>query len=220
MKYYKKLIPQKWQVFAYEADGSQDGYISDDMVPITPEQAEQVASSNPPEPLVLDILRASSTQRNWSWPPKAYQEAIGQIAVAASGVEVLLRTVIWHVAGLDGATGRAFTGDARQSELVEMLKALIEIRAPELKVEVATIGARTKKAFSSRAAYMHQAWTVQDGVPVVGKLFSARYERLEKLTRVSLSDMYQLADEFKDIELSMLSEILLPLQTSQASATE
>ena len=130
MKYYKKLIPEKWQVFAFEADGSQDSYVSEDMIAITDEQAQEIASSNPQDPLVLDILRSGSTHRNWTWPPKVYQEAIGQIAVSSSSIEVFIRTVIWHIAGLDSVTGRAFTGKARIGELTEMLKALIE-RTPK-----------------------------------------------------------------------------------------
>ena len=117
MKYYKKLIPEKWQVFAFENDGSQDSHISSDMLAITPEQAQEIASATPTDSLVLDILRSGSTQRNWTWPPKAYQEAIGQVVVGSSSIEVLIRTVIWHIAGLDSISGRAFTGKARISEL-------------------------------------------------------------------------------------------------------
>ena len=130
MKYYKKLVPEKWEVFAFESDGSQDSYVSEDMIAISSEEAESLASTTPKDPLVLDIIRSGSSQRNWSWPPKAYQEAIGQIAVCSSSIEVLIRTVIWHIAGLDSITGRAFTGKARISELIETLKALIECKAP------------------------------------------------------------------------------------------
>lgn len=211
MKYYKKLIPEKWQVFAYEADGSQDSYIGADMIAITPEQAREVASANPPDLLVLDILRAGSTQRNWRWPPKAYQEAIGQIAVSSSSIEVLIRTVIWHVANLDGITGRAFTGKVRISDLTEMLKALIEAKAPVLSQHANRIGADIKMAFNRRAVYMHQVWTILDGAPAVGKLFIERYERLEKPIAVSLSEMYKLADDMHTIESELMRTILNPL---------
>ena len=219
MKYYKKLIPEKWQVFAFEADGSQDSYVSEDMIAITPEQAQEIASTSPQDPLVLDILRSGSTQRNWSWPPKAYQEAIGQIAVSSSSIEVLIRTVIWHIAGLDSITGRAFTGKARISELTEMLKALIECKAPHLKDQAALISAKIKNVFDRRAAYIHQVWTIQDGVPAVGKLFIERYERLEKPTSVSLSDMYKLADEMNQIQTDLMASILTPLLSSNGQPT-
>ena len=211
MKYFKKLIPEKWQVFAFEADGSQDSYISSDMLAITPEQAQEIASASPAEPLVLDILRSGSTQRNWTWPPKAYQEAIGQIVVSSSSIEVLIRTVIWHIAGLDSTTGRAFTGKARISELTETLKALVECKAPQLKEQTATISTKIKDVFNRRAVYVHQVWTVQDGLPAVGKLFIERYERLEKPTTVSLADMFKLADEMHQIQSDLMLSILTPL---------
>ncbi len=214
MKYYKKLIPEKWKVFAFEADGSQDSYVSEDMIAITPEQAEEIASASPQDPLVLDMLRAGSTPRNWSWPPKAYQEAIGQIAVSSSSIEVLIRTVIWHIAGLDSITGRAFTGKARISELMEMLKALIECKAPHLKDQATHITTNIKNVFERRAVYIHQVWTVQDGVPAVGKLFIERYERLERLVPVSLSDMYGLADEMNQVQTDLMTSILTPLLSS------
>lgn len=214
MKYYKKLIPEKWQVFAFEADGSQDSYISDDMIAITIKQAEEIASASPQDSLVLDILRASSTPRNWSWPPKAYQEAIGQIAVSSSSIEVLIRTVIWHIAGLDSIAGRAFTGKARISELIEMLKALVECKAPHLKDQVTLITAKIKNVFDRRAVYVHQVWTVQDGIPAVGKLFIERYERLERPVPVSLTDMYQLADEMSQVQDNLVISILTPLLSS------
>jgi hypothetical protein len=211
MKYYKKLIPEKWQVFAFEADGSQDSYVSEDMIVITSEQAQEIACSNPQDPLVLDILRSGSTHRNWTWPPKVYQEAIGQIAVSSSSIEVFIRTVIWHIAGLDSITGRAFTGKARIGELTEMLKALIENKAPQLKDEAALIITKIKNVFDRRAVYIHQVWTIQDGAPAVGKLFIERYERLEKPIPVSLSDMYKLADEMNQIQADLMVSILTPL---------
>jgi hypothetical protein len=218
MKYFKKLIPEKWQVFAFEDDGSQDSYISSDMYAITSEQAQEITSATPADVLVLDILRAGSTQRNWTWPPKAYQEAIGQVVVSSSSIEVLIRTVIWHIAGLDSITGRAFTGKTRVSELVETLKALVECKAPQLKDQAATISAKINDVFRRRAVYVHQVWTIQEGLPAVGKLFIERYEHLEKLTTVSLADMYKLADEMNQIQSDLMSSILTPLL--RASNTE
>jgi len=211
IKYYKKLIPEKWQVFGFEADGSQDSYISEDMIDITQDQAEEIANKEPQDQLVLDILRGASTQRSWTWPPKVYQEAIGQIAVSSSSIEVLIRTVIWHIAGLDSITGRAFTGKTRISELTEMLKALIECKAPYLKDKVVQINSKIKDVFARRAVYVHQVWTIQDGTPAVGKLFIERYERREKITPVSLSDMYTLVDEMNQIQSDLMDSILTPL---------
>lgn len=218
MKYYKKHIPAKWQVFAFEDDGSQDSLITEDFIPITPAQAQEIASTTPPDPLVLDILRSGSTQRNWTWPPRAYQEAIGQITVNSSGIEVLIRTVIWHIANLDGAMGRAFTGKARISELTEMLKALIECKTPHLKDAAAKVSTKINDVFKRRAVYVHQVWTLQDGSPAVGKLFTERYERLEKPTPVSLKDMYDLADEMQQVQSELMASILMPLQQSISSA--
>ncbi|MBF4991881.1 hypothetical protein [Methylophilus sp. QUAN] len=211
MKYYKKHIPEKWQVFAYEADGSQDSFISSEMIAITQEEASEIADSEPKDELVVDILRSGSTQRNWTWPPKAYQEAIGQIVVSSSSIEVLVRTVIWHVAGLDSITGRAFTGKARINELVETLKSLIEHKSPHLNDRMAGIGTRINEAFKRRAMYVHQVWTVQEGAPAVGKLFIERYERLEKITPVSLTEMYNLSDEMQQIQSDLMVAILYPL---------
>ncbi|QIM49003.1 hypothetical protein G9Q38_07315 [Pusillimonas sp. DMV24BSW_D] len=210
MKYYKKFIPEKWQVYAYEADGSQDDHIGEEMIPITVEEAKEIASAEK-DHVALDILRAGSTERNWRWPPKAYQEAIGQIAVCSSSLEVLIRTAIWHVANLDSSVGRAFTGKARIGELCEMLKALIEIKAPHLKDDVAQITSQIKEAFTRRAIYIHQVWSVKDGLPAVGKLFIERYERLENLSPVSLSDMYKLADDMHAVEGRIMSQIIAPL---------
>lgn len=219
MKYFKKLIPEKWQVFAFEVDGSQDSHVSDDMIAITPEQAQEIANASPQDRLVLDILRSGSAQRNWTWPPKAYQEAIGQIAVSSSSIEVLIRTVIWHIAGLDSITGRAFTGKARISELIEMLKALIECKAPHLKDQAAEISTGIKDVFARRAVYIHQVWTIQDGAPAVGKLFIERYERLEKPVPVSLSDMYKLADDMNQIQANLMGSILTPLLSINGQRT-
>ena len=220
MKYYKKLIPEKWQVFAFEVDGSQDDHIGSDMIAVTPEQAQEIASASPADALVLDILRSGSTQRNWMWPPKAYQEAIGQIVVSSSSIEVLIRTVIWHIAGLDSITGRAFTGKARISELTETLKALIECRAPQLKEQAALISSKITDVFKRRAVFVHQVWTIQDGLPAVGKLFIERYERLERPTTVSLDDMYKLADEMYQIQGDLTLSILNPLLVSKSPDSE
>jgi uncharacterized protein (UPF0335 family) len=216
MKYFKKLIPEKWQVFAFEDDGSQDSYVSSDMHAITHEQAQEIASATPLDALVLDILRAGSTNRNWTWLPKAYQEAIGQVVVSSSSIEVLIRTVIWHIAGLDSITGRAFTGKTRVTELTETLKALVECKAPQLKDQAATISSKIKDVFQRRAVYVHQVWTMQDGLPAVGKLFIERYERLENPTTVSLADMYKLADEMNQIQGDLMVSILNPLLTASS----
>lgn len=155
MKFYKKLIPEKWQVYAFEEDGSQDSHIEQNMIPISDEEAENISSQPPLDLLTLDILRSGSANRNWSWPPKAYQEAIGQIVVNSSSIEVLIRTVIWHIAGLDSITGRAFTGKTRINELTEMLKALIECKAPHLKDHSARISTNISDVFKRRAVYVH-----------------------------------------------------------------
>ena len=52
MKYYKD---EKNQVYAYEADGSQDAYIPETLVPIT--EAEAYELINPPETLEQTIAR-------------------------------------------------------------------------------------------------------------------------------------------------------------------
>lgn len=215
MKYFKKNIPSKWQVFAFEPDGSQDKHIANDMIAITEDEARDIASTPPVDSLALDLIRNASSKRNWSWPPKAYQEAIGQIAVSSSSIEVFIRTVTWHISGLDSNTGRAFTGKMRINELIEVLKALVELRAPHLKNEVAAICTEIKAAFDKRAVYVHQVWTVKDGLPAVGKLFLERYERLETLTVVSLEDMYSLADSMNGIQARLMSNVLMPLLPAQ-----
>ncbi|MFN7445735.1 MAG: hypothetical protein ACK5RC_11300 [Curvibacter sp.] len=215
MKYYKRLVPEKWQVHAFESDGSQDAFIQDDMVAITQEEARAIAASEPVDQLVLDALRGPSTVRNWTWPPKAYQEAIGQIVVGSSSIEVLIRTVIWYVANLDSTTGRAFTGKVRVNDLVETLKALVESKSPELKPDADRIGSKINEIFKRRAVYVHQVWTIQNGLPAVGKLFIERYERLEKLTPVTLEEMYRLADEMRQTEADLMNSILQPLMSAR-----
>lgn len=211
MKYFKKNIPSKWQVFAYEDDGSQDSLIEKEMISITEIEALEIANSEPVDKVALDVIRNASSVRNWTWPPKSYQEAIGQITVSSSSVEVLIRTVIWHVSGLDSSAGRAFTGKMRIDQLVEVLKALIEYKSPHLNNSIASIGSMIKTAFAKRSVYVHQVWTVKDGLPAVGKLFLERYERLESTQTVTLEDMYSLSDEMNKIQNKLMSEILTPL---------
>ncbi|WP_213030348.1 hypothetical protein, partial [Acinetobacter baumannii] len=90
------------------------------------------------------------------------------------------------------STGRAFTGKGRINELTETLKALVESKAPQLKPDADRIGSKISDVFKRRAVYVHQVWTIQNGLPAVGKLFIERYERLEKLTPVTLEEMYKL----------------------------
>lgn len=99
----------------------------------------------------------------------------------------------------------------RISELSEVLKALIEFRAPQLNKDAAEICIEIKAAFAKRAVYIHQVWTLKDGLPAVGKLFLERYERLETLQTVSLGDMYSLSDDMDAIQSKLMSKILTPL---------
>ncbi|KQT37648.1 hypothetical protein ASG24_01235 [Methylophilus sp. Leaf414] len=76
---------------------------------------------------------------------------------------------------------------------------------------MAGIGTRINEAFKRRAIYVHQVWTVQEGAPAVGKLFIERYERLEKITPVSLNEMYNLSDEMQQIQSDLMTAILIPI---------
>lgn len=44
MKYYKD--PNTNEIYAYEADGSQDEYIKEELIPITNEEADEIRVSN------------------------------------------------------------------------------------------------------------------------------------------------------------------------------
>jgi hypothetical protein len=52
-------------------------------------------------------------------------------------------------------------------------------------------------------------------LPAVGKLFIERYERLEKPKIVSLTEMYQLADEIHQIQGELMNNILHPLLSTR-----
>jgi hypothetical protein len=150
------------------------------------------------------------------WPPSEYKEAIGQICVNSAQLEASIRTVIWHVAGLDSLTGRAFTGKVRISDLGETLKSLIEVRTPHLLSQASEICTKINTLFAKRAEYVHQVWLVgNDQQPAIGKVFLERQERREVIRTVQLEEMQALAEAIAEVEGELFTQLLLPLLPKQ-----
>lgn len=146
------------------------------------------------------------------WPPAEYKEAIGQICVNSAQLEASIRTVIWHVAGVGSFTGRAFTGKVRISDLLEMLKSLVEVHAPQLLKETTPICTKIAGLFTKRAEYVHNVWVVgNDQKPAIGKIFLERHERKETLRMVTIEEMHELAESFVAVEGELFSRVLTPL---------
>ncbi|MDE2029762.1 MAG: hypothetical protein KGI97_04260 [Alphaproteobacteria bacterium] len=215
MKYYKKFEYNMWHIHAFETDGSQDAYISKDMTPISETEADEIRAQ-PPSPeyqkKIAEGIEALGGRNGARYPPKEFKEAIGHICVNSAHHEVTLRTVVWLVSGLDSETGMAFTGNARYSDLLDTLKALVELRVPLLMTETRELCGRIKGLYAERAKYVHRLWMVgPDKQPIVTKAFLERSFAKSDDQQVSLEKMYDLAESFLNIEGELNSKIFAPL---------
>ncbi len=211
MKLYKKFYLGQWNVHAFEADGSQDAYISPDMLPITESQAD-VIRAIPPSEEYKEHMRGQmeSLGRIKHWPPREYKEALGQICVSSASLESTMRLMIWAAVGIGSDTGMIFTGGRRAtSELAEMLRLIVRQRAPApaLDGELRALLKEIDQAFEKRGTYVHSVWTVGNGgVPFIGKFFSEKTQKDGK--PVSLDAMESLARTFIELE-GKLSQLIL-----------
>lgn len=207
MKLYKKFSLGQWNVHAFEEDGSQDALISQDMLPVTEEEANVIRMAPPSEEYQQHMSQQlEALGRIKRWPPREYKEALGQVCVSSASLESNMRTLIWAVTGMGSDTGMVFTGGKRSaSELSEMFQLLVKQRKPELSEELNKLLSEINKAFALRGTYVHSVWTVGDnGVPLIGKFFSEKTPKAGKL--VQLEELEKLALDFGELEgkLAML----------------
>lgn len=215
MKLFKKYDHGMWHVHAFESDGSQDAYIKPDMIAISDTEADEIRAQSPSAEYQakLDEGRRALGGRNGArYPPKEFKEAIGHICVNSSHLEVSIRTVIWHVAGLDSDTGMAFTGNSRIQELLQTLQTLVDAKANGLSEQCRAICSRVNSLFKARAKYVHRIWMIgKSGNPVVSKVFIERSFAKADEQEVSIDQMYDLAEGFLQIESDLMTQILHPL---------
>lgn len=204
-----------WHVHAFEKDNSQDVYITKDMIAISDAEADEIRAQPPSAEYQarLDEGRKALGGRNEArYPPKEFKEAIGHICVNSSHLEVTIRTVIWHVAGLDAETGMAFTGNSRIQELLQTLQTLVDAKAPELSDQCKAIHSKINHLFKERAKYVHRIWMPgKNGNPVISKFFIERSFAKADEQEVFIDQMYDLAEGFLQIESNLMMQILHPL---------
>lgn len=209
MKLYKKFHLGQWNVHAFEEDGSQDEFISPDMLPITNEEAERIRSAPPSQEYQEHMQRQlEALGRIQRWPPREYKEALGQLCVSSASLESTMRVLIWAASGLDSDTGMVFTGGKKSGyELGQMLQLITKQRAPELLAPLASLLKEIDRAFESRGTYVHSVWTVgEGGVPLIGKFFTEKTPKAGKL--VELADLEALASAFGTLE-GRLAQLVL-----------
>ncbi len=207
MKLYKKFNLGQWNVHAFEQDGSQDAFISSDMLPIDEVEADQIRSA-PPSKEYVEHMRQNreALGRIKRWPPREYKEALGQICVSSASLESTMRLLIWAAVGISVETGMIFTGGKKSTgELADMLKLAVRQRAPELDAALHTLLVEIRRAYDFRGIYVHSVWTVGEaGAPMIGKYFSEKTPRNGRV--VQLKELEELALKFVELEnqLSML----------------
>ncbi len=201
MKLFKKYEFGQWNVYAFEPDGSQDAYISDDMYSITPEEADVIKMSpHSDEYLERQQKQLDALGNIKMWPPREFKEALGQVCVISAMFESTLRMLIWTVAGLGSDVGMVFTGGKRSSDdLFEMFKLLIQQRDPEFWIRLEPLVVEAKSAFNKRGEFVHSIWTVgSQGKPLIGKFFTEKKPKEGR--EVSLDELEKLAVSFSDIQ--------------------
>lgn len=209
MKLYKKFDWGQWNVHAFEEDGSQDSFITSEMLPITEAEADAIRLMPPSDEYKERMQQQlDALGRIKRWPPREFKEALGQLCVSSASLESTMRTLIWAAAGLGSDTGMIFTGGKKSgSELSEMLKLLIKQRAPDLMKPVDCLLVEISKSFSQRGIYVHSVWTVgENGTPFIGKFFSEKTPKEGR--QVTLDDLEKLAISFGDLEGKLAALIL------------
>ena len=210
-----------WRVYAFEMDASADTYIPTDAIAISEEEAKELAQLPP----TLELQKAQEESvaalggRGWSrYPTKEFKEALGHICVNSAHIEVTIRTIIWHVAGVSAEVGMTLTGGKQAfRELQETLTALIKLRYPHLLIDVAPVLKRLDSLIASRNRYVHGIWHPgENNKATVSKHFLKRShaEGNASETTVSLDELYEVAEGFMKIESELLTKILAPLDDS------
>ncbi|MRD71999.1 hypothetical protein GH865_01860 [Rhodocyclus tenuis] len=216
MRYFKRYEYDMWRVHAFEDDSSADPFIPDDAVPISEEEAKQLSQQPSSETLLraMEAGREALGGRSLSrYPTKEIKEAIGRICVNSAYIEVTLRTLIWHVAGVSSEVGMTLTGGKlRLEDLADMLLALLKLRAPQFVDAAKNIKSRITMLNGKRGQFVHGIWSPNsEGNPSVGKPFLKRSHSEGKFQDVTLEEMYEVAEGYMQIEAELTSQILIPL---------
>jgi hypothetical protein len=89
MKYFKD--PSTNQLYAYEADGSQDAFIPDSLVAITEEEAD-VLRADPPPPLPTTIELLAESDKYMS---RASEDLIVSLLEKGSILKTDMQQIVW-----------------------------------------------------------------------------------------------------------------------------
>lgn len=95
--------------------------------------------------------------------------ALGRIALASTGIEMIAEQLIWELLGVEEPGGRALTEGARASWLAERLSRLTERTEldPELATEVVDFARGAKIMFQVRNENLHGVWiSLEEGKAV------------------------------------------------------
>lgn len=203
MKYYKKFEHGMWHIHAFEADGSQDAFISDDLIPVTNAEAEQIRTAPISEEYKRHLEEGAQALGGRGiaiYPPKEYKEAIGHVCANSAHMEVVIRTTLWHVAGVGSTVGLALTGEMRLHDLLKVTETLCETRMPHLSGRARELCNKARKLYEERNKYVHRIWLPgKDGAPIVSKAFMARSHAHNDEQPVTLDMMYTVAEGFLQI---------------------
>jgi hypothetical protein len=215
MKFFKHFEYGMFHVYAFESDGSQDAFITADLIPITETEADEIRNLPPSEEYrkkMEEGAKALGGRNSARWPPKEFKEAIGHICVNSSHLEVAIRDVIWQVAGLTPEVEMAFTGNTRISDLLQTLQALVATQAPALREKTKEICSKIDMLFKERAKYVHGVWGLgKNNQPTISKQYIERSSAKADEQEVSIDKMYDLAEGFMHAESELLIHILVPL---------
>lgn len=221
MRYFKLYEYGMWRVHAFEDDSSADAYIPKDAVSISEEEATQLAQL-PPSPELQKALDDGAAALGGCglsrYPSKEFKEAIGHICVNSAHIEVTLRTVIWHVAGIPAEVGMALTGGKLAvRDLLATLTTLLDVRYPQLAPIAKEVLKRIESLNDIRGRYVHGLWhPATNGKTTVSKHFLTRTHAKGQSTEVSIEDLYAVAEGYMQAESALIDQILKPL-TGNAS---
>lgn len=216
MRYFKLYEYGMWRVHAFEMDSSADPFIPRDATPISEEEAMQLSQLPPSEELraANAVGEIALGGRGLSrYPTKEFKEVLGHICVNSAHLEVTLRTVIWHVAGIPAEVGMALTGGKMAiRDLLATLATLLEVRYPQLAHVAKEIVKRIEKLNDMRGRYVHGLWHPDaDGKGLVSKHFLTRTHAQGQGVEVSLDELYAIAEGYMKAESDLLASILTPL---------
>jgi hypothetical protein len=95
--------------------------------------------------------------------------ALGRMALASTGIQLAVESMIWELLGVDEPAGRAVTENASPAWLVGRLKLLAKRSGldPELAQEVAKYADDAKRMFDFRNDNLHNVWTaLEEGTAI------------------------------------------------------